>query len=102
MNIHDILGIILPFVSGAIGIGVGWGILRTRVDHIQKRVDTHDGMIDSKLSEKAHMLICQNAGLIAAQMVEVKLKERHEEDKREMKEMKEELLKAIRVNGRGG
>jgi hypothetical protein len=99
MNIPDWVGILLPALSGAAGIGVGWGILRTRVEHIEKKQGDYGVELALKLDEKTHELICKNSALIVANMVEAKLNERHEKDRVDMKEFKREVLEAIKNGG---
>ena len=45
------ISIFAPFASGAFGVGVAWGIIRQRVNDIERRVIKNETKLDKQVGE---------------------------------------------------
>ena len=83
LNIPDILGIGLPFLSGALGVGVAYGILKSQLVEHDRRITNLENRSCGYLTEAHHSVLqkaCRDG-----------LKEDIEEIKTEMRDQRKFL-----------
>ena len=60
IEVPDLLGIAMPFVSGALGVGVAFGILKARINDHDRRLTNLENRSCGYLTE-AHHAVLQKA-----------------------------------------
>lgn len=67
------ISIIAPFASGAFGIGVGWGILRQKINEIDKRVNKTENRLEKQVgSDRCDVMRHECKETICDNIIEVK------------------------------
>lgn len=57
VNVPDLLGIAMPFVSGAFGVGMAYGILKARINEHARRITSLETRSCGYLTEAHHAML---------------------------------------------
>ena len=51
INVPDLLGVAMPFVSGALGVGVAYGVLKSQINEHARRITKLELTVDMQVGE---------------------------------------------------